>query len=66
MATAPPEPKPVPPPLLKPPAAVEQEPAWPQEPPDVSADRTVLLFWVIAFTILAFVTFCDLVVSLFR
>jgi hypothetical protein len=53
----------------EPPAAVEQaplEPDWPEELDDSPADRAVLVFWGITFTLLALIMLCDLLVVLFR
>ena len=53
-------------PTTKPPLPANREvESRAREPEDGAADRTALLFWLIAFAILVFVTFCDLVVSLF-
>jgi hypothetical protein len=43
-----------------------EEETWAHEPEDRPADRTALLFWLIAFAILAFITLCDLVMGFFR
>jgi hypothetical protein len=40
--------------------------AYLEEPGDVPADRTAMLFWVIAFVMLAVLALGDLVLSLFR
>jgi hypothetical protein len=69
MSTAASNPKPSAPPELttKPaPQADREEETWTREPEERPADRTALVFWLIAFALLAFVTFCDLVISLFR
>jgi hypothetical protein len=46
--------------------ADREEETWAREPEDRPADRTALLFWLIAFAILAFITLCDLVMGFFR
>ena len=43
-----------------------QEDTWGHDPEDAPADRTALLFWIIAFAILAFIVLCDLLTSLWR
>ena len=48
------------------PLADREEEIWAREPEERPADRTALLFWLIAFAILAFITLCDLVMSFFR
>jgi hypothetical protein len=66
-ATSKPEPAAPPEPTAQPsrPAGCEEEsPA--REPEGGLADRTALVFWLIAFAILAFVTICDLVMIQFR
>jgi hypothetical protein len=69
MSTATSKPEAAAPPKLTtkpvPPASREVE-TWAREPEDRPADRTALVFWLIAFALLAFITLCDLVMNFFR
>jgi hypothetical protein len=65
MATAPTKPELAPPPTRPSPPPPEQA-AWEPGSDGTPADRTVLVFWLIAFAALALITLCDLVMSVFR
>jgi hypothetical protein len=65
MATAPPKPDPA----LAEPRSAPPSPEQAARQPDsdeAPGDRTVLVFWLIAFGLLAFITLADLVLRLFR
>ncbi len=69
MSTTTMNPEPVAAPEVTRPPAPEMEPLNERRAPeseDVPADRTAMLFWIIAFAILAFIVLCDLLSSLLR